>query len=202
MKVKILEKEQIFNNEPESVRQILDCIYDLQEKQELMFSHITVDSVEVYDDFEDYLMKHINEIDTVEVVLLNREEFIGEMLISAEQYLDRAIPAVKILADRFYQGAAADAWGQFEQLLEALQWLSQVISIVEQNKQLFPSWESNISIAFSFAGILGNIDEAIKNKDLVLIADILNYELTPMLEKLSEDIQKTIDGEGLRSGTN
>ncbi|SFQ96882.1 hypothetical protein [Desulfoscipio geothermicus] len=202
MEVKILGQSIFFNNQSTSAQKIIEVINQLIRDSGLFLSCLKVNGKDIYNDFEFYIEEHLNTIQVIEVEVKNRKEWLDDMLLSGARYLERSIPAVQQLADRFYQGPSAGTWTQFAQLLEGVEWLVQLIHGMEQNKLLYPGWGTNITVAASFKEALDNLAEAMENSDTILIADIINYEIMPLLESLMVDVQKTIDSEVKRNDLN
>src|SRR5690606_23610073 len=107
-------------------------INDELKENKFYFSHLIIDGIAVYNDFEIYLSEQIDIIQSIEVVVKKVEEFINDLLLSAEEYLTNAIPEMKVLADEIYQ-KPEQTNEKFQQFLTALQWLNQMIETIGQS---------------------------------------------------------------------
>ncbi len=126
---------------------------------------------------------------------LSKKAYLDDQLLTAHGYLQGAIPAIQKMVDELYQGPQSGTWHSLSQFLEGIEWLTQFIDEIQQNKHLYSSWQSEITVESSFKEHLENMVEAIHNSDPVLIADIVSYELLDVLKALSTDIEKTIKAE-------
>lgn len=190
------------DNTTESVRKLLQMIDNIREADDSLLSSVIVDGLEIFGDYEDYLLDKLSQVETILVSFQTRKESLDDALLLAAGYLERALPSIKELSAEFYKGATAETWKQLEQFLEGMQWLGELIKNMEQSAHLFKSWKTGVSIPFNFTEIINNLNQAVSNSDLILIADSLKYEFIPLLNNLSEDIQRTIDSEVVRNDLN
>jgi len=180
---------------------IIEKINGLLEK-DYYFSHFIVDGTEVFENHETYLNKNLDRIGQIEIVAKTVEEFLNDILLSAEDYIKRAIPELRTLAEEFYGNSKSETWDRLDQLLEGLQWLNEMLSVIDDISTTPFNWEKYLQISSTLNHEIENLSEAIANKDDILIGDIIQYELIPNFEALSKEIQKTIDTEGTRHDLN
>ena len=103
----------------------------------------------------------------------NKKEIINlvnETLISANNYIDNAIPIIKELAELFYQQPDDKAWGQLTDLFEGIQWILQTLGHIDSINDLDT--------------IVPEIENAILHRDNILIGDMLLYEIVPIFENM------------------
>lgn len=165
-------------------------------------SHLVADSINVYDDPEQYLLENLETIQTLEVVAQTTEELLNDILLTAENYLKRAVAEFVNLTNAFYNIPTPENWTNFSDLLEGMQWINQIISTIDQMKRKPINWEQYIKLSAKLEVELKNMEEAVINSDHVLIADIIQYELLPIYETLQQEIKTTIDTEGIRHDVN
>jgi len=202
MEIKILDDTIQLNNEVSSI-EIMNIINENLQVRNLILDRMIVDGRIVQEDFEEYLNDRVREISIVEVHTIPWKEWMDDALIMALQYLERAILGVRKLSDDFYRGNSEDTWQTLEQLLEGIQWLAELIHNLEQKgTQYYPSWDTSISLAFSLRELLDNLEEAMTTSNLVSVADVLAYQVKPLLETLGQDIQRTVDTEVKRNDLN
>ncbi|USK69971.1 hypothetical protein [Peribacillus asahii] len=197
----ILNNQTIQYDAKPSVEEIIEKINELLSDQ-YYFSHLIVDGEEVHEDPESYLVECLESISRIEVVSKTIREFVSEVLLLAEDYLKRAIPEMTALIDGFYQSPNADNWKNFSDMLEGMQWLNQIIGLIDQAKARPNNWDECIKLAAQLDMELKNLEEAVKNADSVLIADMIQYELIPIYEALAVELKTTIDTEVKRNDTN
>jgi len=202
MIITLMDSVLTLDNTPESVRKLIQMIDNIREADDCVLSCMIVDGLEIYDGYEDYLLDRLSQVESIQVSVQTRKESLDESLLVASGYLERALPSLKELASEFYNGASTEAWGQFEQFLEGMQWLGELINKLERSKHGFKSWKSDGSVASDFSEIINNLFQAVNNSDLILIGDTLKYEFMPLLQTLRTDIQRTVDSEVVRNGFN
>ncbi len=176
---------------------IIEKINELLSK-DYYFSHFIADGIEVFNSHEEYLNQNINDIERIEIIAKTVKEFVNDILLSAEAYLNRASPELGTLSEEFYDNAKADAWSRFSQLLEGLQWLTDMLSSIGDCSVKPLNWGEFVQISNEMQGILKNLEEALQNEDHVLIGDLIQYEIIENFNALREEIQKSIDVEGIR----
>src|SRR5690554_989447 len=142
MQVKILDRVFAYENEPAALEMIFAKINEFLEDTGLIFSHLKVDDTEVYTDYYNYLKKRIDRVELVEVEVRTVTEILQDALLTAEEYLERALPETESLAGEFYQGPSGETWTKFQQLLEGVEWLNQLLETIDQNKLKPENWRS------------------------------------------------------------
>lgn len=183
-------------NQP-SVNDVIEKIND-EANGHYFFSHFIADGKEIFEDQELFLEDHLSSVNELEVVLKTVKQFINDILLSASEYIQRAKPEIPPLVDDFYHHANKTTWDRFIAFLEGLEWLNQMIAVIDGTNQHPQNWGQYINVATSLKEHLETLQEALENQDEVLIADTIQYELLPLLEVLEEEIGITIDQEGYR----
>jgi len=133
------------------------------------------------------------------MVNLNEDALYGEILTSTVEYLERAIPMVGKLAEGFYNGPDKAVWERFNQLLEGFQWL---VNGQEHLRKRFPTDAELQSLQVVFCGKLAELSEALENSDFIFMADLLNFEIIPVLESVLAHAKGMLVGEGLEDRAN
>ena len=188
----IIELDQMF-----SVENVIESINKLL-GNDFYFSHFLVDGLEVTEEPEVFLTKEVGNIEEILVIAIPAKEFINNLMLSIEEYVERAIPYVVELFDGFYNNPTKDEWGSLAELFEGIQWLSIVIDSVEVSVIRPESWKEISTTTVEVQGELESLEEALENNDTILIGDILQYEILPVLEKIKSLVTKSIDSEGER----
>ncbi|MDX8044605.1 hypothetical protein SH601_01275 [Gracilibacillus sp. S3-1-1] len=184
-----------------TVERVIEAINQLI-GTELIFSHLIIDNQEIYSDHHLYIERYIDEILQIKVIAKTKSVYINETLLSAEEYLQNALPAIDTLVEQFYQGVEADTWNRFQQMTDGIQWLMDVIATVDKFIERPSDWVSYVEIYQQLESNVAELAEAVENQDTILIVDIVNYEMKPLLEQLQQLLTKTIDQEGSRTNVN
>ncbi|WP_117168767.1 hypothetical protein [Paraliobacillus sediminis] len=202
MQLLIKGKSVEFKNDFSAIHDILSYIENEVKLSEKNFSHLVINGEEVYEQFEDKLRDNVDDLKKVEVVLLSLKELLNETYLSGETYLTNALPAIKSTIDLFYQGASKEPLSKLQQILDALEWIDQLVNSIDQSKQRPANWEDYLVAITTIRTELASLEDALKSNDPILIADILNYEIFPALEALKNAFTVSIDNEGERKDVN
>ncbi|MGG1518937.1 hypothetical protein ABE504_26235 [Paenibacillus oryzisoli] len=121
---------------------------------------------------------------------------LDEVIISLEQYLNRSLPVIKDLADRFYKSVDLQPWGELPQLTEAFLWIFQVFETLAQaGGSSYADWKNVEQVMSEISRELQALNDAISDNDPVAVGDIVNYEVLPKLEELHSVISAIIKHE-------
>lgn len=182
-------------NDESSILIILERINEFISGSDLIFSHLLVDEVEVYENHEKYINDRLYEIKKVEIVTLSRKDMIMKTMLSISSYLERAIPALKELTVGSYERFNNGTWQGIDQLAEGMQWILQFASSIRLSSPKLSNWtevENCLQVCEkSFELLL----DGVEMKDKVLISDVLTYEVTPAYEQLQTNIVILLNNE-------
>ncbi|MGP4105630.1 hypothetical protein [Virgibacillus sp. L01] len=202
--MKLLYKSEQFDlhNNVASITTIFEKINDFIVDNDIVFSHLIVDDVEVYENHEDYLKERIGEIIKVEIVTRRTKEMIWETMTSINIYLEGAIPALKVLVDESYEKFTGKTWEGINQLAEGMQWILQFTSFTKNTSQKPSNWTSIQKDVKECEESFSKLFEGVEVQDTVLISDILSYELTPAYEELQRDLAISLSDEEFMKNVN
>ena len=166
------------------------------------FSHFISDGVEVYDEHEEYLEGNLDEIVELEVVIKTEKEFMNDVLLSAEEYLQRAIPDVKALANDFGRVPTSDTWDRFDMLLGGMEWLNDMLKVVCNSEERPSNWETYHKLTSNMQAEVSKLGKAVEKKKSSQISTIVKVGLLPIFEQLEKEFGETIDTEFVRKNLN
>lgn len=199
MKLSLFDKTYTYSNDEAGINEMFSIIMEKVAETDLHISHLEIDGEEVYENHGEYILERLNSVENVEVIVKTTKELINETLLSTESYLDRAIPEIQILVDEFYQNPTEESWHKLGQLLEGVQWIAQMVLTIDQFEEKLANWDEYLTCIATLQNELPNLMEAMEHRDALLIADIIQYEVLPVIESLQNTITETIDNEGERS---
>jgi len=199
MQLKILDQVFTFKNETAALEEIFAKINQFLEDSGLVLSHWRVDDPVVYTDFYNYLKERIDEINLIEVEVRTVAAILQDALLTAEEYLGQALPEIETLAAEFYQGPSGESWERFQQLLDGVDWLNQLVTVIDQNPTKPEEWQDYLAVVERLMNELQNLEEALENQDYVVIGDLLNYEIIPCFQEFRAIIKKTNTDEGKKN---
>jgi hypothetical protein len=183
------------DNAKDSINKIFELINEKMKDAELVFSHLFIDGIEVFEDFEDFIIEHLYSITTIEIVMKPKMVLIKETMESIQSYLDRSIPALEELVEEGYRNFSERTWSGINQLAEGMQWILQFMAITSELNNLPNNWpmilESIKKCQIGFTQLL----EAIEDQDTILILDIISYEVKPAYELLEGELELAIRDE-------
>lgn len=166
------------------------------------FSHFIADGKDVYDEHEEYLEGNLNKIKELEVVIKTEKEFMNDVLLSAEEYLQRSIPEVSTLANDFNRVPTSDTWDRFEMLLGGMEWLNDMLKVVCSSKERPSNWEMYQQMTSNMQAELSKLGKAVEKKKNTQISKIIKKDLLPIFERLEKEFGETIDSEFVRRNLN
>ncbi|NLU46841.1 MAG: hypothetical protein GXX02_02525 [Syntrophomonadaceae bacterium] len=182
------------DNTDEGIEQLFDTIEEKAANTQLVFSHLIIDGVEVYDDFAAYLHNNLANIQVVEVQFISLKEYMQDILVSASEYLQRAIPAVEQLAESIYAEMDTNTWQQISQLIEGIQWLHDSFTAMDKLPNLsnlvndYEQWNLYSQALNELVEVVTTISEPLQYTDQVSVSDIILYEIKPAMEKLYSNL--------------
>ncbi|MBC3805018.1 hypothetical protein GH808_11305 [Acetobacterium fimetarium] len=202
MIIHIQEESLEFENDPKMIEKYFDTINEILKKKDLQFSHLIIDGVPIYEDFMNYFTDHIDRIKKVEVAVQTIENLLNDTILSTYDYIQNGIIVIKPLAEAFYQRPDSESWKKLTQLFEGIQWIIEVLARIDAIRNLdslvtnYGVWNEYVQAAGELSSIMPVIEEAMVNKDNVLIGDVLLYEIVPIFKKMKEKLQFLIPRKG------
>ena len=132
---------------------------------------------------------------SLEIETATLAEILERNILNAQNYLQKLLPGIEKTAEIFRSGNEQEANQLFLQIIDGMDWFSQVMEIVIQVKQFEPdrpiySGKSLQDQKNQFADLTRQMLEANKNKDWVLLADLLEYELLPYYQEWNDFLPK------------
>jgi hypothetical protein len=204
LKVHMENQEIEINNEQSDIDSLFNRINETLEKSGLYLSHMNIDGIEVYNDYYEYILGKLDGIKSITIEMITLRQWVDNMLLSMKDYVDRIVPETSRLSEQFYQNLNT-AWGEFVQLMEGLQWITSTLNVIDslsKEKLYYTNWNDFLQLFSSIQQELKDLEDAVQNKDTVLIGDILQYEVKPLLENLQKTVNNTIDNEVKRHDLN
>lgn len=203
-KMKIILQEEIYEflNQVNEIEKLFDLINKKLDESHLQLSHLIIDEIPIYQDYYDYFINHIEKIMTVEVICNHLEGLVNDALISAHNYLTNAIPVIQELSESFYHNPKDETWSKLVDLFDGIQWIieteQRIDSITDLEKIIknYLIWNEYVQCVKKIISILPELEEAMQNRDHVLIGDLLLYEILPSFEVCEEKMRFLIPNQG------
>ena len=154
-----------------------------------------LDDKEFPSDDREALQKSPSDIDSLEVELANLKDLVATNIANALDYLKKLIPGFEQAADLFRTGNEQEANKYYLQILDGIDWFSQVVSVImkpDDGKTELPDadGESLQVRQEKLTDLMSQMLEANQNQDWVLLADILEYEMVPFYKDWENILSK------------
>ena len=179
--------------EGETVSAILDAM--VQQTPDSYIRRIWLDDQEFPSDDREALQKKPSDIDSLEVELANLKDLVATNLANALDYLKKLIPGCEQAADLFRAGNEQEANKYYLQILDGIDWFSQVVSVImspdEGETKLPDTDDESLEVRQKkLTDLMSQMLEANENQDWVLLADILEYEMVPFYKDWEKILSK------------
>lgn len=198
MRVQILQETWSYENNAAEVDKLIENIQSFLGENLLHLSSMRIDGNEIYEDFQDYIMEHIDQIEVIDILVQTTEEMTHQILLATEQYLERAFPEMERVSTEFYQGPSSESWDLLSQLTEGIEWIYQMMQAVGNTETNHDQQLQLKAIAGKLDQLMPDFSDAIQIKNFVGIADAVRYELIPTLQELQDLLKQTIDNKVVR----
>ncbi len=131
----------------------------------------------------------LSEIETLEIEVTNLSDIVDKNIENADTYLIKLIPGIEKSVELFRMGNEQEANQFFINIIDGVDWLSQVLDMILEAKAISPDavfdGKSIQERRDSLITFTQQMVDANKNKDWVLLADLLEYEILPYYQEWS-----------------
>ena len=190
MKLTINGVEQ---EESELKGETLEAILDMMVKNTpgSYIRRIWLDQKEFPADDRETLQKKPANINSLEVELADLKDLVATNLSNALDYLEKLIPGFDQAADLFRTGNEQEANKYYIQILDGMDWFSEVVNVVMSSEGEGQEPENSLKLRQAkLTDLMSQMLEANKNQDWVLLADILEYEMIPFYKEWQTILSK------------
>ena len=165
----------------ETLEEVLNAI--LKSRQDSYVRRIWLDGQEVSSSTPDTLKTSSVTVDLLELELGQLKDLLANNLSNAKEYLEKLIPGFQKAADLFRMGNEQEANKFYLQIIDGIDWFSQVVLTIINAQQHVLDGQSLEERQKKLNELMGQMLEANKNQDWVLMADLLEYEMVPFYEE-------------------
>ena len=119
------------------------------------------------------------------------KDLVATNLSNALDYLEKLIPGFDQAADLFRTGNEQEANKYYIQILDGMDWFSEVVNVVMSSEGEGQEPENSLQIRQAkLTDLMSQMLDANKNQDWVLLADILEYEMIPFYKEWQTILSK------------
>lgn len=161
----------------ETLGEVLDAI--LKSRHDSYIRRIWLDGEETSATAQDTLMTSPSSVGLLELELASLEDVLAINLANAKDYLEKLIPGFQKAADLFRMGSEQEANKYYLQILDGIDWFSQVVQSIVKSQGKDPEEQSLLDRQEKLTELMAQMLEANENQDWVLMADLLEYEMVP-----------------------
>lgn len=189
MKIKVWGNEVRMEKQEGVVDDFYSYVKRVLTDNSLCLNHMVIDGTVVSDGYDQYISENLDNIEFIDVKADPLIDLLDDALRSGSEYLKRAIPEIRDLGNEFYRTPGGETWKKFQQMLEGLEWIMQLIHSINANRNFYLNGERYEEFGARLNEELANLNDAVSRKDMVLIGDLILYEILPLLES----VEKTVD---------
>ena len=196
MVIKIMDMDKVFENKNSEISKVFDYINSNLENKNVFLKSLEIDGIEIYEDYYEYFIDNINFIDEVKVNIQNLSELVNDVIYSSYNYIERATPLIEKLSTKFRKGPTEESWNELDNLFSGIGWILDSYTNIDRYNNLnelvsnYYIWNEYVAEIEKLNLMLTEFFEAVKNKDSVLISDILIYEINPIFQAMYEKLKK------------
>jgi hypothetical protein len=179
----------------ENLEELLDKITGSEYFQDRIVTDVLVNG-EVFSEIYPHQSEDIenDELEKVEIVSVSKQEMGQQIIQEMSKVISLMGQAARQVAGLFRQAEDLDALDTYQDLLEvARDFLGMVGSL--QDELSLPSNPEMDAALEAFSTLLNEMIEVQENEDWVLLADLLEYEFLPVVEKwvpVVKDLEKRV----------
>lgn len=99
------------------------------------------------------------------------------------EYLPRLLDGLEDMSRKFQMGQVENALSMLSDTTEGIDWVCQAFNALLPEKSIYIN---------GINAQLYEINNSLNNKDFVMVADLFEYEINPLLKKMNEAIMQRI----------
>ncbi|MNI40126.1 hypothetical protein D3C73_943310 [compost metagenome] len=152
---------------------------------------IKIDQIPMYDAYELYILQHFDSIESLDIITITANESLKESIEGLLQYSARVLEQLPDIYRSLYVDIERSNWEQLIALIEGMEWMVNAIefSLIlneqtgerEELKPILEQFKCNLQKQFAL------MDQLLKDEDLIGFADVLQYEIEPLLIKFTQN---------------
>jgi len=197
IKVEVLDRVFQYDSSEQGAEDIIQSVADIIAQSGLILDCMDIDGNRIYMEYDEYIRENIGSIRDIYVRLVTEDEFVMDIIQTTYSYIQGALPGIQPIIDSLYTGNK-DA-GHIDNLGDLTEGISWIFSV---NREIIEKYPGNkflsSSLGLNYEENIQRLEEAfnelkaaIMNMDYILIADILNYEISDIFNSILTVVQKS-----------
>jgi hypothetical protein len=168
----------------DTLEEVLHAI--LNSRKDSYIRRVWLDGQEASSNTQDTLKTSTASVQSLELELALLQDLVANNLTNAKAYLEKLVPGFQKAADLFRMGNEQEANQHYLQILDGIDWFSQVIlTILNAQVDIFKE-QTLEERQKKLTNFMAQMLEANQNQDWVLMADLLEYEMIPFYKDWQE----------------
>ncbi|PIP72111.1 MAG: hypothetical protein COW89_08180 [Nitrospinae bacterium CG22_combo_CG10-13_8_21_14_all_47_10] len=172
----------------ETLEEVLSVI--LKSHPDSYIRRVWLDGQEVSSTTQDTLKTSAASVGLLELELAHLKDLLANNLVNAREYLEKLIPGFQEAADLFRMGNEQEANKYYLQILDGIDWFSQVVMTIINAQEIKPEEQSLENRQKKLTNLMAQMLKANQNQDWVLLADLLEYEMIPFYTDWQEILSR------------
>lgn len=161
---------------------ILKKIEENLKRFDKLFKEIKINGMSI-DDFINE--NQHSEVSILEITSTTQEEIIEESIETAKVYLPRLKDGLHEIVKLFHEGKDQEAVSLFVTAVDGLEWFNSFLKGMQ-----LANLETDSKKITNYPQIMKDLLSAWERQDFLLVSDIIEYELIPLIEEKIETIEK------------
>ncbi|RCX19073.1 hypothetical protein DFP94_10589 [Fontibacillus phaseoli] len=158
-------------------------------KQDRFIYCVEINGQVFYNEYERVILDNFQTIESINIRTKTKQESITETLSNINEYLAGFLPASSKVADYFYGELSDNEWNQFSSFVSGLQWIIDAIRFLE-TLNVNSDMDLLVSNRTEIERIIAEMDQSLQKREYVMVGDLIQYELVPVLENYKLQIQE------------
>jgi hypothetical protein len=190
-----------YQKKPDCQDDLFELIEKEMKKQKLEISYLIINGEPIYNNYKEVIKDRMDLIATIEVIAKDLKKLVDDILLSAQNYIEKGLVPLQKLANSFYQKSSNECWSELADLFEGIQWLWDMQKQIGNFRKLddfvakHEVWNEYVQSIRTMETMMPELERAVANKDTILIGDLILYEIKPAFENALEKLRHlTKDG--------
>jgi hypothetical protein len=197
IKVEVLDRVFQYDSSEKGAEDIIKSVEDTAVQSGLILDYMDIDGNRIYAEYDEYIRENIGSIKDIFVRFVTEDEFVKDIIQTTYSYIQGVLPEIQPIIDSLYTGQKdAGHIDNLGDLMEGIAWIFsvnlEIIAKYPGNKFLSSLLSLNYGENIQrLEEVFNELKAAIMNMDYILIADILNYEISDIFSSILAVVQKS-----------
>jgi uncharacterized protein YukE len=188
MRIKVLNRIYECENDIKEISSLLQELNLLFEQLDYKISYVLIDGNKIGDHIEECILQNFINIKDIEIYVKINKQTLKNVVSAINQVLNGLINKVERLSANFYKGENQNIWREFQSFIDDMQWLNNAFSYLKEDIFIVQKCRALFNVLSDLQNQLRHLEDALRYKDFILVADILNYEIKQSIDELIREV--------------